>query len=228
MSLGSNGISGPALYMPPDDHALPPAPGEIDPRLPPTNAGALSQGASGIFSGQPDAEENQHEAPVFNDPPPRNRMPSFDFGPSAAIGPPLQSEPMSPPAHRAGGVPPMYTQAVGKLPQERAHLLGMSVVGLGVGSVVGYRYGGGYGALAGGLFVGAAINAYRAIHYFKQGGPSDDKEAQVSGFYALAGAAVGAYVWSKAQPRYASNPRDDDHDDDPVTANPCGIRPAGP
>jgi hypothetical protein len=221
MPHGFNGMSGP----PPELVGPPPAPS--DPVLP-------------AFSILP---------PDFAPPPLIQSYP----GPSAGPGQQLRRAPErgpggpmfgGPPSPRQGGQmmrqppPPMYQQAVGDIPNERAHMLGLSVVGLGVGASVGVKYGGLYGGIAGGLFAGALVNAYRAVHYYKEGSESDDKEAMASGTYAVISGALGALLWTKFAKTNSAIPNtsaegdgdddDDDDDDEPVVGAKCGIRPVGP
>lgn len=96
----------------------------------------------------------------------------------------------------------------------RGHMLGFTTLASGLGMLLGVRLGGGYGAVAGSLFAGAAVNAYRAAIYVRQGTSEAKKEAAISGTYALLAAGVGGYVLYKFRPGAASktataNPRDD-------------------
>lgn len=96
----------------------------------------------------------------------------------------------------------------------RGHMLGFTTLASGLGMLLGVRLGGGYGAVAGSLFAGAAVNAYRAAVYVRQGTREAKKEAAISGTYALLAAGVGGYVLYKFRPGTTSkiataNPRDD-------------------
>jgi chromate transport protein ChrA len=107
-------------------------------------------------------------------------------------------------------------------------MLGLSVVAVGIGAAAGTRYGGVYGGIAGALFAGSALNIYRAFHYYKLGSESDDKEARVSGTYAVVSGILGAVLWTKFgnKPQLTPNPKDDCSD--VRVANPCNIRRVGP
>lgn len=158
-----------------------------------------------------------------------------------------QAAPRTPPAQLAAGPSPApfqgsiqqrslapmnYPQlqpptAMGEAPSTQSHMLGAVTVFVGLGALVGMRLGGGYGAGAGMLFGGALVNAYRAIKSSMQGTPADDKEAYVSGTFALVSTGVGGYVVWKLM-----------SGDTPLRINPsgqgcspngrrrCGIRPA--
>jgi hypothetical protein len=104
------------------------------------------------------------------------------------------------------------------------------VVLVALGTLAGIRYGGGYGGLAGGIAAGAAINAWRALKHYQMGTPDGDKEAMVSGSYAVGAAILSAVVATKlASPTGASIPLLPNKSDDDVEGNPrCGIRKVGP
>lgn len=96
----------------------------------------------------------------------------------------------------------------------RGHMLGFTTLASGLGMLLGVRLGGGYGAVAGSLFAGAAVNAYRAALYVREGTQQGKKEAAISGTYALLAAGVGGYVLYKFRPGMSpkaaiSNPRED-------------------
>ncbi len=79
---------------------------------------------------------------------------------------------------------------------EQAHLLGLSTLILPTGVVIGYRFGGGYGAAAGALFAGAAINVLRATRVMNV----DRREAVISGTYAALATGLGAYLaWTASK-----------------------------
>lgn len=90
------------------------------------------------------------------------------------------------------------------MPNEAGHMLGLSLVALGAGTYLGYRYGGVFGSLAGALVGGAAINGLRAALYLRRGAPEDKREALVSGSYALVGAVGAAVLWYKTLYREAA------------------------
>lgn len=131
--------------------------------------------------------------------------------------------------------------SMGAMPQEHGHMLGLSLIGVALGAAVGTYYGGVYGGLAGSLFGGAALNAYRAFSYFKEGTEEADKEAKVSGTYALGASALGAVIWhqlvygegakgARANRKTDADDGDDAGDEDDYADNPeqCPIRPVGP
>ncbi|MCP4242336.1 MAG: hypothetical protein GY772_17415 [bacterium] len=76
-------------------------------------------------------------------------------------------------------------------------MLGLSVIGVSAGVAAGTYYGGAYGGIAGGLIAGSVLNAYRAVHYYQAATEASDKEAQVSGTYAVAGGVIAAVIWAK-------------------------------
>lgn len=129
---------------------------------------------------------------------------------------------------------------VGDMPNEKAHTLGLSVIGIALGAAVGYKYGGFYGSVAGTLGAGALINAYRAYRYAVDGTEESDKEAKVSGTYAVGAAVLSGVIWAKlvesshkmhANPDDAGSDKgsDDDSEDDDVGSDErCHIRPVGP
>jgi hypothetical protein len=75
-----------------------------------------------------------------------------------------------------------------------AHLLGLSTLLVSMGSLIGLRFGGLQGATSGALFGGAAVNAYRAVKFSTEGTVAADREAVVSGTYAVAAAALAGYI----------------------------------
>jgi hypothetical protein len=110
-----------------------------------------------------------------------------------------------------------------------SHMLGLATVAVAVGAAVGLHYGGPFGGLAGSMLGGAAINAYRAVAFYRQGTPEADHEAKVSGAYAVLAAAGGGYLSyrmaSSPPPRRRNPSPADDDDDDGSTA--CRPRPVG-
>lgn len=110
----------------------------------------------------------------------------------------------------------------------RGHMLGFSTIATGLGMLLGVRLGGGYGAVAGSLFAGSAVNAYRAAIYGKQGTAAGRKEAVISGTYAVIAAGIGGYVLYKFKPK-APQMKQNRREDGPscLTRNEprsCGIR----
>ncbi len=132
---------------------------------------------------------------------------------------------------------------------ENAHMLGLSVLLVGVGTWLGVKYAGGiFGGLAGSLLAGGAINAYRAVKYYREGSLESDAEAKVSGTYAVISAGVGLYLLTQHSTKYKSrasrfneNSLDEEEsspesilptkvvlDKKQLGCNPCNIRKAGP
>ncbi len=254
-----NGTTGPHLYLPPSgEWEMPPDPGaaplpmgggvlgaspmvsqvEHQTSVPETFVPeTTSYKGGGIFDDVAGPAQQSIDAGLGNPSAPERGL---DFGPMAA--PPMAAPGMpdigAPPMLDGGGI--LAADGMGALDQENAHMLGLSVVTVAIGAVLGTKYGGLYGGIAGSLFAGAAINAYRALSYYKQGDEESDKEAKVSGTYAVGAAAIGAVLWTKLASKSGAYERnfdggyDDDDDDDepePVTANPatsCDIRPVGP
>jgi hypothetical protein len=140
------------------------------------------------------------------------------------------------PALPPPGPAPMYGQAIGEIPQEGAHTLGLSLLAIAGGIAVGAKTGGLPGAAAGSLFAGAAVNALRAVAYFKEGTDEDDREGRVSALYGVIGAVGGGVLWSRyvqGGDTFAENPDEDvlleeEEDVEVIPNTPCGIRPAGP
>ncbi len=171
-------------------------------------------------------------------------------GPSAAVAQPPAPAPLHPfteepahlvalgqePAHLGlgqapllGAPPPALGLTAPPLTTTRSgHLLGAATLLVGVGALAGVRLGGVYGGAAGALFGGAATNLYRALSFGSRGDPASDREAVVSGTYALAAAVVGGYVAWRVSER----------SDVPLTPNrrpaqrnaprACKFRPIGP
>lgn len=87
---------------------------------------------------------------------------------------------------------------MGELPTAPAHLLGLTTIVVGGAAYAGLRVGGGLGAAAGTLFGGALMNTYRAIAQGMKGTPESDKEAMISGTYAVVAALLGGYAAYRA------------------------------
>lgn len=130
------------------------------------------------------------------------RQPGYDFGPSDAPPPPMmQMPPMAAPGMPDIGPPLLQDGVLGAGPSGD-HNLGVTILATALGVAGGWRYGGPYGGLAGGLFGGAAVNVYRAFKAFKTGLPESDKEAAISGTYAVGAGVIGAVIWAKlVEPR---------------------------
>lgn len=114
--------------------------------------------------------------------------------------------------------------------ETRGHMLGVTTLASGLGMLLGVRLGGGYGAVAGSLFAGAAVNAFRAATFVKRGGPQAKREAAISGTYALLAAGLGGYVVYKFRPGMeprAATPNQREDGPSCLTRNEarsCGIR----
>lgn len=185
-------------------------------------------------------------------PPPFLSMSPAPMPMPISAAPPRGTGPMNPPyfvgpeMYGPDGYPimPGSMAPMGAMPQEYGHMLGLSLIGVALGAAVGTYYGGVYGGLAGSLFGGAALNAYRAFSYFKEGTEDADKEAKVSGTYALGASALGAVIWhqlvhqkgikgARANRKKEEDDSDDgddagDEDDYVDNSEKCPIRPVGP
>lgn len=125
-------------------------------------------------------------------------------------------------------MPPEFleTQAVGVMNHEGSHMLGLSVLTFAVGAAAGTYYSrSAYGGIAGSLFAGAALNAYRAFHYYQTATEEDDEEAKISGTYAVAAAGLGAFIWHKFVEPKRATPNKGDYEENTEA---CNIRPVGP
>ncbi len=114
-------------------------------------------------------------------------------------------------------------------PEISGHTLGLSTLLVGVGGLIGVRLAGIYGGAAGALFGGAAANLYRAISFSTHGTPESDREAVVSGTYALVTTGVASYVAWKIDEKDTGaaatrNPRQATRN----AARSCQFRPVGP
>lgn len=112
---------------------------------------------------------------------------------------------------------------------QRGHLLGVSTVAAGLGAVLGMRFGGIYGTIAGTLFAGSAVNGYRAALYGIQGDPVGKREAMISGTYALISAGLGGYLIYRMKKEGVgkATPNSSESNDSCATKNgrrSCGIR----
>lgn len=248
MAEQPNGAGAPIGYMLPaahDDYSLPPAPGEAPHgwEAPPVQAPGEHHTSvpsssvpdteqyvgGGIFAAETTgpADHGIEEDSTYG-PPSRG---ATDFGPAP---PPMDMGPgsmMLPPMGPMGS-PMMHPMPMGAVKNEQAHMLGVSVIAVAIGCFFGARYGGPYGAISGSLFAGSAVNAYRAFSYFRDGNPEADKEAKVSGTYAVGAAAIGAVLWAKMVNKgarmTANRHRDDDDDSRYESNDDCAIRPVGP
>lgn len=227
-----NGTHGPQLYLPPasDDWDLPDDPGSFTTNVasmvgpPPTFPDehqtsvpetfvpeATKYRGGGIFADVVGPAQQTGAEPWR----PEKHTPGrgLDYAPMAM-------PPMAAPGMPDVGAPPMMTgifdDSMGDIEHEPAHTLGLSVLAVAVGAVAGVRYGGLYGGVAGSLFAGAAVNAYRAFVHFKEGTEESDQEAKISGTYAVGAAVLGAVLWTKlaskggAPAGFFANPDDGD------------------
>jgi hypothetical protein len=168
--------------------------------------------------------------------PPSPKMASVAAIPLSALPHPSgMPRPMMPrmPARSVGtadiGYQPPSFEASNIDTSQRGHLLGVSTVAAGLGAVLGMRFGGIYGTVAGTLFAGAAVNGYRAALYGTQGNAVGKREAMISGTYALISAGLGGYLIyrMKKEGGGKATPNTSNSDDSCVTKNgrrSCGIR----
>lgn len=124
------------------------------------------------------------------------------------MGPGRFQVPMTP-----GSYVPMTTVSAGQhggrqrsfgATEPGSHMLGIALGAVAIGAVVGWKYAGPLGGLAGGLLGGAAVNGFRAAKSITHGTPDSDKEAAVSGTYAVAGAGAAIYLLYRATNTKAS------------------------
>lgn len=139
--------------------------------------------------------------------PPPGMMPQQQ--PQQPMGPPPMAQPVRAvedmqaplppmPYYGAPMPPPQPVRAVNGLGDVESvklrHTLGLSLVLVPAVGAVGLYYGGPFGGVAGIFMGGAAVNAYRAARSVTQGSPEGDREAMISGTYAVLGLAVGGYL----------------------------------
>lgn len=140
---------------------------------------------------------------------------------------------------------PAYGAQMGgieELPPASSSMLGIALLAVVGGAALGAKFGGAYGALAGSLLAGAGVNAFRAVRAVQQGTPEGDKEAQISGAFAVGGAALGGFLWYKLVGVNEAIPNEgSDEEGQAPLAQPkrlatsnttfggaCNIRPVGP
>lgn len=90
------------------------------------------------------------------------------------------------------------------VPQENGHSLGLTLLILSIGSAVGVQYGGVWGGVAGALYGGAAVNLIRSARCATHGTPESDKEAIVSGTYAVVSGGIASYLLWKTKGTHAA------------------------
>lgn len=83
-------------------------------------------------------------------------------------------------------------------------LLGAALVLVGVGAAIGASKGTMFTSIAGGLYGGAAVNAWRAVRVAK----TDRKEAIVSGTFAIIGGGIATWLLWRHKESTATKPRD--------------------
>ena len=88
-----------------------------------------------------------------------------------------------------------FSGALGAEPDRGSALLGPAFLAVGAGAMVGGAKAGFFGAAAGALYGGSAINAVRAFRAAK----TDRTEAVVSGTFAIVGAGVATWLlWKRS------------------------------
>lgn len=168
------------------------------------------------------AHEPQHVPPPVHAPAMRSLAAAESAAPMPPAPPPQLVVPQP--------FPPTVAPAMTVEAQTRGHMLGVTTIASGLGMLLGVRLGGGYGAVAGSLFAGAVVNAYRAATYARRGGPSGKREAAISGTYAVIAAGLGGYVIYKFRPGMAprtATPNEREDGPSCLTRNEarsCGIR----
>jgi len=79
-----------------------------------------------------------------------------------------------------------------------SHMLGFALVAVVAGAGAGWKWGGGpWGALAGALYGGAAVNVVAAGRDALRGDPASDSEAVARGTFAVVGAGAATYILYK-------------------------------
>jgi hypothetical protein len=217
----------PMLPPPPEHRTAAPGP-------PPETVGYEGGGIFAVSTPGPAEEDLTEEGQ------PASQSQGYDFNPEVALAPPMaamsptmmQAPPMAAPAMPDIGPPPTHGGVLGQVDQGRG-TLGYTVIAAAGGAAAGLYYGGVWGALAGSLFGGAAVSAFRALKHVKDGTDQSDKEAVTSGTYAVGAAAIGGVIWAKLvepQAGYARNkPRRKKQSRDVLeNADACSIRPVGP
>ena len=186
-------------------------PGPLAPPAPPGDSPSLP--APPPAPHHPFTEEPPHLVALGQLPPP---VPAPQSTQAARVAAPSPSE-MAP----AGG-------AQGRAGSSGGHQLGVATLLAGLGTVVGVRLGGAYGGVAGFFFGGAATNLYRAYSYGSLGDAESDREAVVSGTYALAAAAIGGYVAWRLSARSGAPMKQNPSTVESSGPRSCKFRPIGP
>lgn len=233
----SFGDAKPGDFAPPI-HSMDPGPPPVEHRTVAPKGAApatVAYEGGGIFAAStPGPSMDAPEEPRV--PPPQG----YNFGPSAVPLPaqaPMPGMPGPPLRLPQRQMHPTMMDELGDFEHEAGHTLGISILGIVAGAAIGTYYGGPFGGLAGSLFAGAGINAYRAMKYYTAG--TDDSEAKVSGTYAVVSAAAGGALWyyfvserqQKPMRRNASKRSGGRRDYKEFSQNApddCNIRPVGP
>lgn len=84
------------------------------------------------------------------------------------------------------------------------HTLGLSLLLASLGTGLGMYWGGAFGGLAGAAMGGGLVNVYRAVRYVMVGTPAADREALISGTYAVISLAAGGYLAYRVSERRSS------------------------
>lgn len=172
-------------------------------------------------------------APRVLPPAPRALPPAPAYAPPPRPAPPALADvdpfqiPVAPPRFSLPQLPVIVDSEL----QTQGKMLGFSTIATAIGMLVGVRLGGGYGAVAGSLFAGSAVNAYRASIYAARGNEAGRKEAVLSGTYAVLAAGLGGAVLWYTRGERASSAMKPNRDDrcgrSSLTSNSarsCGIR----
>jgi len=152
----------------------------------------------------------QQQAPMGPPPMPQPQ-------PVRAVEGPMQP-PMPPMPYFGPMQPPQPVRAVNGMGDaaslQTRHTLGLSLFLVPLVGAGGLYAGGPFGGVAGVFLGGALVNAYRAVRNVTAGNPDADREAMISGTYAVLGAAVGGYIaWRVYEAKHSK----------PATRSPVGV-----
>jgi hypothetical protein len=87
------------------------------------------------------------------------------------------------------------------------HTLGLSLLLASIGTGLGMYWGGAFGGLAGAAMGGGLVNVYRAVRYVMVGTPAADREALISGTYAVISLGAGGYLAYRVSERRSTKSR---------------------
>lgn len=125
---------------------------------------------------------------------------------SAPQAVPMQMPPGAPLAAPTMQAPAAAAAAPVKRPRqydpdnaERGNMLGFNTVATSLGIVLGLRFGGIYGGVAGSLFAGSASNGYRAILHAMRKTPEGNREALISGTWSVVAAGLAGFIVYKTK-----------------------------